>query len=292
MDCCDLHVHSFYSDGTCSPQELVEKAVLSDLRAIALTDHNTMDGLNDFFEAAAGKIEVCGGCEITTEVAGQELHLLGLFLHPQKTEPLQKALAEQLGRKEQSNRETIERMSTAGYEVSYSEFADIFGSGVKNRVHIAKYLMRKGIVSEISEAFQGLLSESAGFYRETKKLDFYQMITLIHEAGGVAVWAHPLFHVDRETCEAIIIKAKSFGLDGAEVYYSTYSDDETEFMRRLCAKYHLLESGGSDYHGDNKPGIQIGRGYGQLQIPFSCYEKLKKCAEERNKHDAFCIFET
>ena len=278
MDHCDLHVHSTYSDGTFSPEELVERGVASGLRALALTDHNTVDGLNDFFEAAAGKIEVCGGCEITTEDEGQELHLLGLFLNPEKWGPVKSEWEEQLKRKEQSNRETIERLSKAGYDVSYAEFTDACGTGVKNRVHIAKYLISKGIISEIKEAFDGLLSKDNGFYQETKKLDFYKMIELIHEAGGVAVWAHPLFHVDREKCEKILIKAKSAGLDGAEVYYSTYSDDDTAFMHEMCEKYHLLESGGSDFHGENKANIQLGAGYGNLLIPYSCYENLKNIA--------------
>lgn len=280
MDYCDLHVHSSCSDGTCSPEKLVEVAISSDLCALALTDHNTLDGLNAFFQAAAGRIEVCGGCEITTEDNGQELHLLGLFLNPNNSKPIQNALSEQLKRKEQSNRETIERLSAAGYDVSYPEFVEIYGHGVKNRVHIAKYLIEKGIVSAIKEAFDGLLSNGMGFYQETKKLDFYKMISLIHESGGVAVWAHPLFHVDRKTCEAIIHKANAFGLDGAEVYYSTYSDDDTAFMRQLCEKYQLLESGGSDFHGENKPGIQIGKGYGNLRIPLSCYENLKRRANK------------
>ena len=283
MDYCDLHVHSIYSDGTCSPKELVETAVSSGLCALALTDHNTIDGLDEFFEAAEGiEIEVCGGCEITTEDDGQELHLLGLFLNSKNVEPIQKALKEQLKRKEQSNRETIEKLSEAGYDVSYSEFVEIMGYGVKNRVHIAKYLMSKNIILEIKEAFDGLLSTKMGFYQETKKLDFFEMISLIHESGGVAVWAHPLFHVNWEKCEAIIRKAKSFGLDGVEVYYSTYSDDDTKFMHQLCEKYQLLESGGSDFHGENKPVLQIGTGYGNLRIPLSCYKNLKKRADELN----------
>lgn len=285
MKYCDLHVHSIYSDGTCSPKELVENAISSDLCALALTDHNTVEGLDEFFEAAAEKIKVCGGCEITTEDDGQELHLLGLFLDPKKIEPIQNALTEQLKRKEQSNRETIEKLSAGGYDVSYPEFVEIYGHGVKNRVHIAKYLIHKGIISEIKEAFDRLLSTRMGFYQETKKLDFYNMISLIHEAGGVAVWAHPLFHVDRKTCETIILKAKDFGLDGVEVYYSTYSDDDTAFMHQLCEKYNLLESGGSDFHGENKPELQIGVGYGKLRIPLSCYENLKKAADERSNQD-------
>lgn len=285
MNYCDLHVHSTYSDGSCSPKELVEIAEACGLCALALTDHNTVEGLSDFFEAASGKIAACGGCEITTEDDGLELHLLGLFLDPKRIAPLQVALSEQLARKEHSNRDTIERLSGAGYDVSYAEFIKLFGTGVKNRVHIANYLISKGIISEVSEAFDGLLSEHMGFYRETKKLDFYEMIGLIHEVGGVAVWAHPLYHVDRDTCEKIICKAKAVGLDGVEVYYSTYSEDDTAFMHKLCEKYHLLESGGSDFHGANKKRILMGTGYGNLRIPLECYEKLKERKEGIGKKE-------
>lgn len=281
MEYCDLHFHSIFSDGSCTPEELIELACSAGLKAIALTDHNTVGGLERFFQVAEGKIEVCGGCEFTTEADGQELHLIGLFLQPERMGILQELLNEQLNRKELSNRETIKRLSDAGYDLSYEEFISIYGTGVKNRVHIAQYMIEKGIISSVEEAFKGLLSINSGYYRETKKLDFYKVIPLIQEAGGVAVWAHPLYHVDREVCEDIIVKAKKCGLDGVEVYYSTYTDDDTNFMHELCKKYKLYESGGSDFHGKNKPDISIGTGRGNLKIPYSCFEKMRKIAKER-----------
>lgn len=281
MKFCDLHCHSNFSDGSNTPEEVIDLACQAGLSAIALTDHNTLDGLADFFQAAQGRIEACGGCEFTTEDNGQELHLLGLFLDPDRAQVLQEELTAQLIRKEASNRATIENLAAAGYDLSYQEFVSLYGNSVKNRVHIARYLIHKGIISEVGEAFADLLSKDGTYYIESAKLDFYKMIPLIKEAGGVTVWAHPLFHVDRQECERIMIKAKACGLDGVEVYYSTYTEDDTVYMRELAAKYGLLESGGSDFHGENKADIQIGSGRGNLSISYDCYEKLKEVAQKR-----------
>jgi len=169
---CDLHCHSSCSDGTCTPEELVDLACEAGLSALAMTDHNTLAGVPSFLEAARGRIEACAGCEFTTEDQGQELHLLGLFSDTAGLDALQEALDGQLRRKEESNRLTILRLAEAGYDLSYEEFLYYAGQGVKNRVHIARYLMTKGIVSTVKEAFDGLLSKDGKFYQETKKLDF------------------------------------------------------------------------------------------------------------------------
>ena len=258
------------------------------LSALALTDHNTVDGLERAFRAAAGRIALCGGCEFTTEADGQELHLLGLFLDPERLEPIRNALKEQQRRKEESNRLTIESLAKAGYPLSYEEFISRYGTGMKNRVHIARYLIEKGIVHERREAFGGLLSSDSGYYIQPERLDFYGMIPLISKAGGVSVWAHPLSHVDRVTCERVLCRAKACGLDGMEVYYSTHSEDDTAFLHELCDKYQLLESGGSDFHGESKPGLKLGSGYGDLCVPFSCYETLKRLADERKEKERHC----
>lgn len=281
MEYCDLHCHSNFSDGSSTPEEIIELACKMNLKAVALTDHNSVNGLKRFFKAGEGRIEICGGCEFTTEVDGQELHLLGLFLRPENMSDLESLLNEQLNRKDLSNQITINNLSKAGYPVSYEEFTSLYGKGVLNRVHIARYLMKKGIITSVEEGFDSLLSEKMGYYQESKKLDFYEIISLIKKACGISIWAHPLLHVDRNTCEEIISKAKKCGLDGVEVYYSTYSDDDTNYMRELSRKYSLCESGGSDFHGENKPTIKLGMGYGNLKIPYVCFEKMKKIANER-----------
>lgn len=281
MKFCDLHCHSTFSDGRRTPEELVDLAVEAGLSALALTDHNTLGGLTRFFRAAAGRIEVCGGCELDTQADGHKVHLLGLFLDPERSKPLIEAMNAQQQHKDAQCRITIESLAAAGYPLSYDEFTALFPTERRNRMHVARYMMQKGVITAISEAFEGLLRPGNGFYEEPEKLDFYEMIPVIARAGGVSVWAHPLFHVDRDTCEAITAKAVSCGLDGTEVYYCTYSDDDTAFMRDICRRYNLLESGGSDYHGENKPGLMIGTGYGNLRIPYSCYESLKARANNQ-----------
>ena len=281
MTYCDLHCHSDRSDGSCTPAELVELARGAGLAALALTDHNTVDGIAPFFRAAAGKIEVLAGCEFTTEDEGQELHLLGFFLSAEDTAPMQKLLEEQRKRKEQSNRMTVERLAAAGYALSYEEFLAFAGEGVKNRVHIARYLMSKGIVSAVQEAFDGLLRVGGGYYAESGKLDFCRTVAEIAAAGGVSVWAHPLFHVSRERCKAILNRAKPFGLDGAEVRYSTYTEEDTAFMMDIIREYRLLPSGGSDFHGANKPNLMLGTGYGNLRVPYAWYRGIRELLEAR-----------
>jgi len=283
MKYCDLHCHSNYSDGSCSPEELVNMACSLGLGAIALTDHNTLDGLECFYQAAKGRIAACGGCEFSTEAEGQELHLLGLFLDPTNCDELKNALNIQLQNEDESNRQTLERLANAGFDVSYDEFVDLFEVRAKNRAHIARYLLKKGIVSQVQEAFKELLSRDGSFYKESEKLNFYEMISLIHKVGGVAVWAHPLMQVDYSACEKIVQKAIDYGLDGIEVYYSKYTDKDINFMRQLSKKYHLIESGGSDFHGESKPDIHIGIGRGNLHIPINCYETLRQRALEKTR---------
>lgn len=287
MKICDLHCHSRFSDGTATPRELVDLACEKGLAALALTDHNTMDGLAPFAEAAEGRIEYCGGCEFSTDSNGRELHLLGLFLDPNHSGMLQNALTQQLERKEMSNRMTVERLTQDGYPVSYEEFISLYGTGSKNRTHIARYLIKKGVLHTVSEAMEGILSAKAGYYTAPKKLDFFEMIRMIRAQGGVAVWAHPMLQrsgeeMTQNDCEAILRQATECGLDGAEVYYSTYTEEDTTFMKKMCEKYGLIESGGSDFHGETKPNLEIGSGYGNLRVPYSCYEQLKKRATERN----------
>lgn len=281
MNICDLHCHSTCSDGSCTPEEVVELACAAGLSAVALTDHNTVEGVERAARAAEGRIAFCGGCEFTTQAEGRELHLLGLFLDPVRAAPLQSALEEQLRRKEQSNQRTLEALAAAGYPLEYEEFVAHYGGGVKNRVHIARYLMEKGIVADIDEAFRDLLSPSGGYYRGVEKLDFFEMIPRIAEAGGVSVWAHPLQRMDPATFERLLPKAVACGLDGLEVYYPAFSAEETELLRSRCRDYGLIESGGTDFHGEHKPGLRIGTGYGAFRVPMSCFAQLKARAEER-----------
>lgn len=273
----DLHTHSNCSDGTLTPTQLLDYALSKGISAIALTDHNNVEGVNEFVDASKGKnIIAIRGCEFTTDYKGQELHLLGLFLDEDKLDLVREHLRKPVIAKEESTKQTILNFKNAGYDVDYDEFMEMFNTVVvKNRVHVYNYLHNKGVVGDNKqEAFDTVLKDGGPFYKSPKKLDFIETIDFIHSIGAVAVWAHPLFHVNSVKCEEILKAAEK--LDGVEVYYTTYSDEDTAFMLKMCEKYHLIISGGSDFHGENKPDVQIAIGHGNLNIPYSCYEELLK----------------
>lgn len=277
---CDLHTHSTCSDGTLTPEELVGLALERGLGAIALTDHNTVAGCARFAAAAAGKpIHAVCGAEFSTDFAGEELHLLGLFLPPLVFDEVTAFMAKRNAMKEDSNRQTIENLRAAGFDISYDELCAAFPGIFRNRSHIAQLLIRKGIVQSVNEAFRKLLDTDCGFYIRPHNPNFFKTIRQIKAWGGVAVWAHPLYHVDISKVYAILPSAAAAGLDGAEVYYSTYSDADTAAMLAAVKTYGILPSGGSDFHGSVKPDIALGTGRGNLAVPYSFYEALRAHAK-------------
>lgn len=279
---CDLHTHSSFSDGSTSPEELIELALSADLSAVALTDHNSVAGCERFLRAAEGKpIAAVCGIELTTEYKGLELHLLGLFLAPEAWEKNSEYVAKRNIAKEAANRHMIEALAKDGFDICYDEFVKRFPSGNRNRANIGVFLTEKGYVASVAEAFSKYLGEDQKYYAPAPKFDFLCAIEKLREWGGVAVWAHPLYHVDRTKAREILIDAKAHGIDGAEAYYSTYSESDTEFMLSLCRELDIAPSGGSDFHGSAKPNIAIGKGNGGLAVPHYCYERLKELAKNR-----------
>lgn len=280
---CDLHTHSCFSDGADTPQALADAACRAGLYAIALTDHNTVAGLADFAHAAESRgILPVSGCEFSTDFAGNELHILGLFL-PRDSWPEVAAYTEiRNRRKARSNRDCCERLAAAGYDVSYDDILEKNPGASINRMHIARELMSKGYTASVWEGFERLLQPEHGFFREPARLDALDTIRRIRQWGGAAVWAHPLISITPAEIEAFIPEAKEAGLDGIETLYSLYSPEDTRFMQSLAEAHGLLPSGGSDYHGINKPGIEIGTGKGGLRIPREYLEALA-CRASINK---------
>ena len=281
MELCDLHCHSVFSDGTCTPEELVDLALSAGLKALALTDHNTTDGLPRFVRAAEGRVGYLCGCELTTDLCGRELHLLALYRDEAGLDSIRRSLAEQTARKDRSTRDTIDRLAAAGYDVSYAEFRAMVGEGYKNRVHIGRYFIEKGIVPDLNTAFASFLSPDGPYYTEPERLRFFDMLPIIRESGGVSVWAHPLLNASRAEAEDIARSAAERGLTGMEVYYSEFSDEDTSFLRGVCARCGLTESGGSDFHGENKSATRLGSGHGGLRVPLSCFRSLLARMPER-----------
>jgi predicted metal-dependent phosphoesterase TrpH len=271
---CDLHTHSIYSDGTFTPAEIIDEAIKIGLSAVALTDHNTVDGLPDFISAANGKrIEIVPGAEFSADYNGTELHILGLFISPEHFGTVSALMANVNKLKEESNIALIESLNRAGFALDYETIKHSTPNGKFNRAHIAAAMVEKGYISSIKEGFDTYLSKSSGYYKEPKRLTAREIIDFISSIGAVSVLAHPFLNLnERELVEFLSTTA---GLRGMECYYSDYDNKTTNISLRIANEFGLICSGGSDFHGTNKPNIKLGIGKGNLKVPFESYLALK-----------------
>ena len=276
---CDLHTHSTYSDGTLTPRELIDLAKQQGLSAVALTDHNTVAGLPFFLEAARGSgVEAVPGIEFSTDYGDTELHILGLFIRPEHYGMITARMEEMLERKEHSNIELCEALKRAGFTLSYENIKASTPTGQVNRALIAAELVRKGYCASIQQAFADYLHPRHGFFVPPKRPDAYETIAFIRSLGAVAVLAHPFLNLKtEEALRAFLPKACQMGLQGMEVYYPKFDDNQTKLALQLAKEFSLQPSGGSDFHGENKPEIQIGSGKGNLYLPISLLKGLKSC---------------
>ena len=280
---CDLHTHSTFSDGTDTPTELIKKAEVANLAAVALTDHNSISGLSEFLNAAKGsKVIGVPGAEFSTEHNGKELHVVGLFIQEEHYQKVRDFCDSVRKSKENSNRLLIENLMNAGYNVKYEELVSYAQSDNINRAVIAGYLIEKGIVEDRKEAFSTLLAKDGDFYVPSKRPSTYETIQFIKSIGAVAVLAHPFLDMNYEEVKAFLPEAKKYGLDAIETDYSTYDGYETNCAKEIASESGLLFSGGSDYHGKAKTLIRLGVGKGNLKVPMSYYKELEKRAEYAN----------
>ena len=277
MKICDLHTHSIFSDGTCSPEQLLELAKQANLSAVALTDHNTINGLEQFVKA--GKkygVETVAGIEISSVYSEIELHIVALCIDERCYSRINEFLAIPKQRKEQSNQLLASRLCEKGYLVDYQEIKKQ-STGLPNRVHFAQALMEKGYISSIKEGFDTLLKEGNGIYVPPERLTAFEVISFIKSINAVSVLAHPLLCLSKEQLVEFLAQATTFGLNAMEVRYSKYSDEDVAFSEKIAKEFGLLASGGSDFHGQNKPTIKIGVGEGNLNVPYEFLEKIKAC---------------
>lgn len=274
MNTCDLHSHSTFSDGTFTPTQIVGEALRKELRAVALTDHNTITGIPEFLEAAAEtSLEAIPGVEITTCFLGRELHILGLFLEEAHWEELEDFLRAINQRKEKSNLHLIASLNRAGYELRYDEILERHRGNI-NRAVIASEMLKKGYVQSIEAAFRGVLSVRAGHYIPAQQVHAFDTIRLLRSIHTVPVLAHPFVSMSEEALYAFLPEAKALGLAAMETQYSTYTPETAAMARAVAREFSLLESGGSDFHGQNKPSIHLGTGTGSLEVPYSFAERL------------------
>lgn len=272
---CDLHTHSTYSDGTCTPAELIELARSAGLSALVLSDHNTVAGLPSFLDAAKGSgIEPVPGIEFSTEYLGIELHILALYIKPCHYDRINGLLQEFLDRKDVANFELVQRLKKTGMELDYGAIREK-AAGSINRAVIAAEMVRLGYCNSVKEAFSQWLSPKWGYYIPPRRPDAFEIIRFIKSIGAVAVLAHPFLSLEESQLRAFLPDAVAAGLDGMEVYYATYDEAQTRLAVEIAGQFGLLSSGGSDFHGQNKPDISIGTGRGGLAVPLHFLEKLR-----------------
>ena len=276
-DFCDLHVHSTYSDGTFSPEELIREAERLGLGAIALCDHNTVAGLPAFLAAAeASPVEAIPGIEFSTDYLGGELHLLALFVKPESYSTVTEKVEQMLLRKERSNIRLVQALKTAGVELDYAAIKAGTPNGQVNRAVIAAEMVRRGYCKTVKEAFSNWLSPQHGYFQPPKRLDVLEMIGFIRSIGAVSVLAHPFLNLSAEGLRQFLEEASPLGLDAMETEYSTFTEAQRKTAREMAAEFGIKTSGGSDFHGANKPDIGMGTGRGDLRVPAALLAQLKR----------------
>ena len=274
---CDLHTHSVFSDGTYTPRQLLEEAQQRGLTALALTDHNTAAGLPEFLEVARDyDVEAIPGVEFSTDYNGLELHILALYLKPEYFPQVMDLMQQYHYRKDQSNIDLVHALNRAGYHISYEKIKSATPEGQVNRALIAAELFHEGYVESVQDAFQRLLHPKCGYYVPPTRPSPREMLATIRDLGAVSVWAHPYLSMKPEPVREFLPQAVAWGLQGMEVYYSTYDEATTAEAVEVADHFGLLYSGGSDFHGENKPDIALGVGRGALQVPSTWAETLYK----------------
>lgn len=282
MSNCDLHTHSYFSDGTLSPTELVNLAEDIGLSAIVLCDHNTVGGLDEFVQAGEGKkVIVVPAVEFSTDYGDIELHIIAMFVQREHYGIITEMMDDVQRSKEKSNIDLIERLNKAGYEISFEAIKAKSYTGKINRAHIAAELLIQGYVSSVQDAFKRILKPSLGYYIPPKRPDSFEMISFIRSIGAVPVLAHPFLNLKTaDTLRTFLEKAVEYGLVGMEVLYPLFSEEETAAAKSIAQEFGLLPSGGSDFHGTNKPDIRLGEGKGELNVPYEYFEQLRCSSEE------------
>ena len=278
MDTIDLHTHSTFSDGTFTPLQLVKYAEEKGLKAFALTDHDTTEGIKEA-KSIETNVEVISGVEISTRYDKKEIHIVGLYVNENDAD-LNKQLKYYREKRVTRNFEILEKLNSLGVDITIDDVKESCTGDVISRAHIAKALVSKGFVGSYTEAFDRYLGDNKYAYVPRETLNYEESMELITKAGGVPVLAHPLLYKMSDTnLENMMVKLRQKGLKAVEVYYSTHSNSDTQHVMAMANRVGLIYSGGSDFHGATKPKIDMGTGMGKLAVP---YEILEKIRGERN----------
>lgn len=282
----DLHIHSICSDGDTSPAGLVALAAKMRLKAIAITDHDTAEGISEAEVAARDNgVEIVPGIELSTRWKGRAVHLLGYYFDTDNKELLSGLEWIQEGR-EIRNLQIVERLAELGVEIDMEELKKVGGPGLIGRPHIAKILIGKGVVSSMDEAFCRFLGIGALAYIERRSMETVEAIDLLHRAAGVAVVAHPYtLGYKGEEARREFAEMADFGLDGLEIYYPKHGRQFKKELRSIATKNAMVFTGGSDYHGANRPGSGLAGGKNVYVADFILDDLKKRAVQIRADRD-------
>ncbi|RZS92784.1 PHP domain-containing protein [Cuneatibacter caecimuris] len=264
----DLHVHSNASDGTETPAGVVELAAKAGLIAIALTDHDTVQGVEEALENSKSKdILTIPGVELSAVYQNRDIHILGYSID-YKNPGFLSVLDRYQEARADRNRKMIRKMADLGFDISEEKVEREFPGAVLTRAHFARYLLNHGYVKSNKEAFERYLDAGKPCYLPKALITPREAMDAIRNAGGHPVLAHPmLYRLGAEELDKLVAYLKELGLEGIETYYSSNTKQEEKRTKALGKKYGLFLTGGSDFHGSNKPAISIGTGKGNLHIP-------------------------
>jgi len=272
----DLHTHSHFSDGTNTPEELVSLAEQGGLAALALTDHDTTDGLTRFMAAGArSAVQAVPGIELSAEFGEITFHILGYLFDPANAE-LQAALEWIREGRAERNIQILEKLNSLGYQLTHEDVRKHAGDDLVGRPHFAAALIEKGHFKHKDKIFQQLLGKGKAAYADRRRLKPESCVELIRNAGGVAVIAHPgQMNLTSRSLRRLVKKLKEHGLGGLEVWHPTHKPYQAAAFLRICEDFDLVATGGSDFHGGLTPDLTLGRGFGDLLIPDRALEQLR-----------------
>lgn len=272
----DLHVHSSASDGSFTPGEVVELAKKANVSHFALTDHDTVDGIEAALLHAeeTDDITVIPGIELSCYYGDREIHIVGLFVN-HKDEAFLSELKKLKDAREARNERMVQNFVNAGIELTIDELKHGNPNSVITRAHFARVLVEKGYCKDKNEAFDKYLGIGCPFYLPKPKVTPEHVLPLITNAGGIAILAHPYsYKLSKSEVETLLDYLIPLGLSGLECYYSTYDNGQTQELRSMALSKGLLVSGGSDFHGVVKPDISIGTGRGNLRVPEKLLDSI------------------
>ncbi len=277
----DLHTHSLMSDGSMTPEEVVREAKKAGLAAIALSDHDTVDGIaRAVAEGERIGIEVIPAIEFSVQ-SKTETHILGYFIDINNSE-LQQTLKDVIDLRVERNNVTCRKLQELGFDITLDEVKAIAPNGFIGRAHFARVLMDKGYTKSVKEGFELYFENGKPAYCEKQSLTAERAVEVIKKSGGLSFVAH--LHLNKlpdDELREFLIRLKKAGLDGVEGYYTEYTPEMQKKYQDLADELGLMISGGTDFHAQMKPHISIGTGLGNMKIPYSVLENMKSCLGER-----------